>query len=496
MKTTVRIAVIGAGPGGLLCARVLQQHGIDVAVYDTDASVYARDPGGTLDLHADTGQIALEDAGLFDEFLALSRPEGQAKTRLDQHGTVVSAFTPGEDDIAAPEIDRGQLRAMLAEHVKPGTVRWGHKLVATTPLGDGTHRLEFANGTTTEADLVIGADGAWSRVRRLVSDAVPRYTGVSFLDVHFDDSDHRHPGIAKIVGDGHMFANDGAGSAIIGQRNSDGRIRGYVGLTADADWHEKAGIDLADTAAVREFLLKKFDGWSAELLAFISENDGDFVHRPLHTLPAPLTWPHTPGVTLLGDAAHLMTPWGGFGVNLAMLDGAELARALAEEDSVDAAITRYEAVMLPRSGEHAVGANDALDRFFAVDGADPGTGPDHEAEHRRWVEGAAEYRRRQASPETGGPIDGLWTLTFQTPSGEKRAALSLSANGNTVTGSLDGTSIQDGRVDGDEIRFTSHLTSPFKLKIKCTASIDGDAMTGKAKATMMSIAFTATRETV
>jgi hypothetical protein len=83
-------------------------------------------------------------------------------------------------------------------------------------------------------------------------------------------------------------------------------------------------------------------------------------------------------------------------VNLAMLDGAELARALAEEATVDEAITRYEAGMLPRSGEHAVGANDALDRFFAIDGADPGTGPDHEAEHRRWVDAAAEYRRRRS----------------------------------------------------------------------------------------------------
>jgi 2-polyprenyl-6-methoxyphenol hydroxylase-like FAD-dependent oxidoreductase len=494
MKSTLRIAVIGAGPGGLLCARVLQRHGIDVAVYDTDASIHARDPGGTLDLHADTGQIALHDAGLFDEFLALSRPEGQAKSRVDQHGTVISAFTPGDDDVAAPEIDRGQLRALLAENVEPGTVRWDHKLLAATPLGDGTHRLEFANGTTTEVDLVIGADGAWSRVRRLVSDAVPRYTGVSFLDVHFDDSDHRHPEIAKIVGDGHMFAGDGAGSAIIGQRNSDGRIRAYLGLTIAADWPEKTGIDLADTAGVRAFLREEFDGWSPELLAFIGENDGEFVHRPIYALPAPLTWPHTPGVTLLGDAAHLMTPWGGFGVNLAMLDGAELARALVEEDTADAAITRYEAEMLPRSGEHAVSANDALDRFFAVDGADPGTGPDHEAEHRRWVEGAAEYRRRQASPGTAGPFDGLWTLKFQTPGGEKHAALSLSTNGNTVTGSLDGASLEDGRVDGDEIGFTSRLTSPVKLKIKCTASVDGDTMTGKAKATMMSLAFTATRE--
>src|SRR5438105_2094048 len=182
MKATASIAIIGAGPGGLMCARVLQLHGIDVAVYDADASAEARDAGGTLDLHADSGQIAIEDAGLLDEFNALARPEGQAKNRLDQHGTVLAAFVPDENDNAAPEIDRGQLRAMLAGHVEPGSLRWEHRLVAATLLGNGTHRLKFANGVTSVVDLVIGADGAWSRVRPLMSEAEPRYAGVSFHD--------------------------------------------------------------------------------------------------------------------------------------------------------------------------------------------------------------------------------------------------------------------------------------------------------------------------
>jgi 2-polyprenyl-6-methoxyphenol hydroxylase-like FAD-dependent oxidoreductase len=212
MRTTPRIAIVGAGPGGLLCARVLQRRGIEVAVYDADTSVDARDAGGTLDLKADSGQIALEDAGLLAEFRALARPEGQAKSRLDQHGTVLTAYVPEEDDEAATEIDRGQLRRLLAEHLATGTVRWGHRLRTATPLGDGVHRLEFDDGTVTETDLLIGADGAWSRVRPLLTDATPAYTGVSFLDVRFDDVDHRHPRIAELVGDGHMFATDDAGT--------------------------------------------------------------------------------------------------------------------------------------------------------------------------------------------------------------------------------------------------------------------------------------------
>jgi 2-polyprenyl-6-methoxyphenol hydroxylase-like FAD-dependent oxidoreductase len=478
-----RIAIIGAGPGGLMCARVLQRHGIDVTVYDADTSVVARDPGGTLDLHADSGQIALEDAGLLNEFIALARFEGQAKTRLDQHGTVLSSFVPDEGDDGAPEIDRGQLRAMLAEHVTPNTVRWGHKLVAATSLADGVHRLEFANGFTAETDLVIGADGAWSRVRPLVSDAIPNYSGISFLEVRFDDVDSRHPAVAKLVGDGHMFATDGH-RGIIGQRNSNGHVRGFVCMRTDLDWH--TGIDLDDTPAIRQLLLREFQDWAAELLCFITDNDGGYAGRPIFALPAPLTWPHTSGVTLLGDAAHLMSPFGGFGVNFAMLDAAELAHALASEATVDAAITRYESTMFPRSGEHAVGANEALDRFFT-----PGTttGPNPEEEHRRYKEAAATYRRTHARP-----TDGTWTLNFQTPRGQQHAELTLNTAGTTLTGTFNGQAIKDGHLDGSTITFQTRLTTPFPMTIKCTASTDGDTMTGTAKASMMSISFAGTRQ--
>ncbi|MCC3774679.1 NAD(P)/FAD-dependent oxidoreductase [Streptomyces sp. UNOB3_S3] len=400
MKITPRIAVVGAGPAGLMCARVLQRHGIDVTVYDADTSADARDAGGTLDLHADSGQIALEEAGLMDAFTALARPEGQAKLRLDQHGTVLASFVPGPDDDAAPEIDRGQLRAMLAAHVAPGTVRWGHKLLAAEPLGGGVHRLAFEGGGRADADLVIGADGAWSRVRPLVSDAVPRYSGVSLLEVRFDDVERRHPGIAELVGDGHMFANNGDGQAITAQRNSDGHIRCYIGMRTAHDWHTAAGVDLGDPAAVRDFLLAEFSGWDARLLPFLTDADGDhdhgYVNRPLYALPAPLTWERTPGVTLVGDAAHLMSPFGGFGANLALLDAAELARAVAEEPTPDAAITRYEEAMFARSGPLAVGANQGLERFYT-------TGshiPDHAAEHQRYKEAAAAYRRGRGGPVT------------------------------------------------------------------------------------------------
>ncbi|MBF6332244.1 FAD-dependent oxidoreductase [Nocardia transvalensis] len=390
--TTPRIAIIGGGPAGLMCARVLQGHAIESTVYDADTAVDSRDPGGTLDLHADAGQIALEDAGLMDAFRALARVEGQAKSRRDQHGTVLAEFVPAAGDETAPEIDRGQLRTMLYEHLRPGTVRWGHKLRQAIPLGGGVHRLEFANGVSAEADLVIGADGAWSPIRRLLTDAVPQYLGVCFLDARFDDVDTRHPEIAAIVGDGHMFSTDGDGRAVIVQRNSNGVVRGYVAFRAELDWDVTAGVDVTDREAVRSYLLREFSGWSPIMRPLITDNDSDYLPRSFWALPAPLTWDHVPGVTLLGDAAHLMAPFGGHGTNLALLDGAELAHAINKENSLDDAISRYETAMLPRSGELAVSSNTALTRFFATTPPPP----DHAQEHKNYLARAAEYRRTHA----------------------------------------------------------------------------------------------------
>ncbi|WP_407285677.1 FAD-dependent oxidoreductase [Streptomyces sp. BP-8] len=365
--TPPRIAVIGAGPGGLTCARVLQRHGVPVTVYDHEASADARPQGGTLDLQLTTGQKALRAAGLYEEFSALARPEGQQMRLLDHTATLLFEHTPAIDEADRPEIDRGRLRRLLLDSLTPGTVRWGHYLRTVHPLGDGRHKAEFDNGRTETFDVVIGADGAWSRVRPLLSDATPHYSGVTFVEFGLDDADARHPGIARLVGDGSMMAAH-ADKALIAQRNSHAHIRGYAAFRGSQDWALRAGLVMADTEAVRAVLLDTFAGWDDRLLALLRENDGGFANRPLFALPVPHTWIHTRGLTLLGDAAHLMTPFSGMGANLAMLDGCELAEALvARHDDPDEALCAYEAAMLPRSARAAELAARALANALAPD---------------------------------------------------------------------------------------------------------------------------------
>ncbi|MFE2443927.1 FAD-dependent oxidoreductase [Streptomyces sp. NPDC059426] len=360
-----RISVIGAGPGGLTCARILQQRGIAVTVYDRESGPGARNQGGTLDLHADNGQIALREAGLLDEFFKLARPEGQEMRKIDPAGAMTFHHVPQVDELFKPEIDRGQLRTLLLDSLKPGTVRWGRALDRVGGPADGPRQLSFADGTTIETDLVIGADGASSRVRPAVSPAVPEYTGVSFLEAWFSDVENRHPDIAELVGSGSAGAADGD-RGLFAQRNSGDHIRVYIIRRAPVDWLAMSGLTTDDTDGIRALLLDEYAHWSPRMRQMISTNDGPYVDRPLFALPVPHTWEHDPTVTLLGDAAHLMPPLG-VGVNLAMLDASELALALANAATVDDAIRGYEKTMLPRSIEMAKALEGGAEHLLSAD---------------------------------------------------------------------------------------------------------------------------------
>ncbi|MGW3967362.1 FAD-dependent oxidoreductase [Amycolatopsis sp. NPDC005003] len=345
----MHVTIVGAGLGGLTLARVLHVHGIPAEVFEAEPSPMARMQGGMLDIHDYNGQLAVEAAGLTEEFRGLILEGRQAMRVLYPDGTVL-AERPDDGRGGRPEVQRGELRQLLLDSLPDGTVHWGHKVTGARAFGDGGHEVTFADGRTVVTSLLVGADGAWSRIRPLLSAAKPEYIGEAFVETYLLDADTRHPVAAKTVGGGSMMA-PAPDQGIHAHRESGATLHTYVSLTRPMAWFD--AIDFTDAAAAAARVAAEFDGWAPELTALITDGDTPPVLRPHYTLPIGHRWDRVPGVTLIGDAAHLM-PANGEGANLAMLDGAELGRALAAHPGdAEAAFAEYERAMFPRSAKVA-----------------------------------------------------------------------------------------------------------------------------------------------
>lgn len=382
-----RIAIVGGGPGGLTLARILYQHGWQATVFEREADPLARPQGGTLDIHADSGQHALALAGLMDEFLRIARYDDQGARLLDRHGRVLYE----EADASSgnrPEVDRTALRAMLLSSLPEQSVRWNsevRELREGSVGGEGDWQLVLTDGSIETFDLVVGADGAWSRLRPLLSPYKPQYSGLSFIEFGIDDVDRQHPALAALVGRGKLDA-EGDGKGLIVQRNGDAHLRGYAVFRVPMSWVERT-FDFTDPSAARAELLRQFDGYAPELLDLIRASNDHIVPRYIHALPVGHRWPHRRGLTLLGDAAHLMSPFGGEGVNAAMLDAAELAMQLVGDKDWDAAVAAYEAHMFERVLVAAEGSAEAAATQLSHDGL--ALSLDHWRSHAALQEAAA-----------------------------------------------------------------------------------------------------------
>ena len=349
------VTIVGAGLGGLTLARTLHVNGIPATIYEAEPSADARIQGGQLDIHEHNGQIALQAAGLTQAFRAIIHEGGAATRILDRDGAVL---LEEPDDARRPEVLRGDLRRILLDSLPPGTIRWGKKLANVLPLGGGRHKLTFTDGSTATTDLLVGADGAWSKVRPLLSPAKPVYVGVTFIEAYLHDVDVRHAAAAALVGNGAMYAAT-PGKGITAHREAGDIIHTYVQLKCTAEL--VAGLDFTEQAAGKVRVASEFEAWAPVLTALITDSETTPVARMIHTLPDEHRWHRSPGVTLLGDAAHLMPP-SGEGANLAMFDAAELATAIAAHPGdLEAALSAYEEPMFVRSAAEAIDAREILD---------------------------------------------------------------------------------------------------------------------------------------
>ncbi|MFD0689888.1 FAD-dependent monooxygenase [Actinomadura fibrosa] len=337
-----RIAILGGGIGGLAASAFLYREGMSATVYEQASEL--KEIGAGLVVAPNAARL-LRRLGVMDGLAERAvRLDTGWEFRRWEDGTVLSA-----EDLASSceelygehtyTAHRADLLAALRSAV-PGDVRLGKRCVGITVGDGGLPVLRFADGETTEPDIVIGADGIHSVVRGAVTEPSPAvYSGYcafrALVPSERAPAFARRPAQTLWIGPGHHLVHYPV---------SAGR---FVNLVAFAP----AGDDVVEswtaTATVREFLAE-FATWDARLTDLIQAAGTPGRWALLDRAPL-RRWTRGP-VTLLGDAAHPMFPFFAQGAAQAIEDAAVLARCVADRPGDPlGALRRYERLRIPRT---------------------------------------------------------------------------------------------------------------------------------------------------
>lgn len=342
MSSTIRhqprIAIVGGGPSGLCLGALLHKRGVPFTIYElrdqpSEAALSA--PSSYLDLHEESGLAAVHACGLFEQFLPLTADCTEELIIINKNGKVTHANESGLGN--RPEIARNSLTNLFFSMLPAGAVKWGHKLLSATRQDDGKIYLDFGVNSTAEYDFVVGADGAWSKTRLLLTDVKPHYGGIHILTLDILDAATRYPDLAAMVGGGSCFILD-ENKGIISHRGAKGSVRLYVSIRSD----DETRIE-GDECSLKETIVNDrsmFGTWDKQIRRLIAAGFDDetttvsyingMLQKPLYMLPVDHRWESQSGLALIGDAAHLMMPWAGEGVNLALWDSLDLAEAITK----------------------------------------------------------------------------------------------------------------------------------------------------------------------
>jgi len=358
------IAIVGGGPGGLTLAKLLELKGANVKVYERDIDKYARVQGSPLDLHDESGLAALRKAGLIEQFKTNFMPGADKKLIMNEQAEVFFSdhdqkiLEDFENPHFRPEIDRGVLRKILLEALNPATVVWNSHFISMEKENEGW-LLHFKNSPSVYADIVIACDGANSKIRPYLTDIKPFYTGITMLEGNIYDAEKTAPNIYELLKGGKIMAFGDEKDILMGQK-ANGEIGFYASFKADENWSKNNGLDYTNRRQMLDWFKSKYPEWDNIWNELFENATMPFIPRPIYCMPLDQQWEALANLTMIGDAAHVMPPFAGEGVNMAMLDALELSECLTSNrySNLLEAISSYETNMRKRA---AIVAKESID---------------------------------------------------------------------------------------------------------------------------------------
>lgn len=336
----LKIAVVGAGYGGAATAKALSLLGAQVDVYEQASRI--REVGAGIGLRPVT-MSWFRRWGIFDAIASVSSPSDQFDILTATGDPIATEPWPGIHDFGVETkthlIHRGDFIDALLGVLPQGMVHLGHKLESVQDKGSSSV-VTFANGTSVQADLIVGADGIKSVVReQLFSDKAPVFSGEhAYRAVISSDDAH-----GMVIDDNlRMYIGRGTKVYLLPLRHRGQVSFDITALNPDATWAPQ--MTKAD-------MLETVEGFDERIVAITRELDLNTVNvRAVYDIDPIDSW-HTDSVVLIGDAAHSMLHHQGQGANSAIADAAGLADALEQADSLPEALALYQATRKPVTDE-------------------------------------------------------------------------------------------------------------------------------------------------
>ena len=326
---STEVLIVGGGIGGLAAAVALQKAGCDVQVLERAEVISAVGAGIMLQINAIT---ALDRIGIAEDITAAAVPIRTARIS-SWSGRVISELDSPDIPVLGFGIHRADLHRILLEHAGLDNVRTGALVASYRLVGDRVVAV-LESGEDVTGDLLVGADGIHSTLRALhISDGPPRYAGYTCwrgVTPHGEQFER-----------GQAFELWGVGKRF-GGIYVDERLYWFAPVNATAGGRDEPG-------QAKTTLLELYEGWPEQVRATIaSTRESAIIRNDIVDRPFRSDWGRG-RMTLLGDAAHPMTPDMGQGACQAIEDAVVLGRCVSEIHDPTEALRSYEQQRVPRT---------------------------------------------------------------------------------------------------------------------------------------------------